>query len=174
MHFFGGPPIFFFIFFWFSFENNRRTNVFSSKTKNTLFWGSKIVVFKTQISNFFLRLLFIVKGSFMPIFTKEYSYLGPLEFFENDNFAARALVGGARRIFGFGLLKSYLTFGYLTCSDWSKKCPNSTLMYIHAYSKFLQCATVSSILLLNILPFFTMTILNICIFKVNTIYSTVY
>ena len=54
---------------------------------------------------------------FMPIFTKEYSYLGPLEFFENDNFAARALVGGARRKFGFGLLKSYLTFGYLTCSD---------------------------------------------------------
>ena len=90
---------------------------FSSKTKNTLFGGSKIVVFKTQISNFFLRLLFIVKGSFMPIFTKEYSYLGPLEFFENDNFAARALVGGARRKFGFGLLKSYLTFGYLTCSD---------------------------------------------------------
>ena len=105
--------------------------VFSSKTKNTLFWGSKIVVLKTQISNFFLRLLFIVKGSFMPIFTKEYSYLGPLEFFENDNFAARALVGGARRKFGFGLLKSYLTFGYLTCSDWSKKCPNSTLMYMH-------------------------------------------
>ena len=41
-------------------------------------------------------------------------------FFENENFDARA-----RRNFGFGLLKSCLTFGYLPCSVRSKK--NSTL-----------------------------------------------
>ena len=34
-----------------------------------------------------------------------------------------------RRKFGFGLSKSYLTFGLLTCSDRSKKCPHSTLNY---------------------------------------------
>ena len=34
----------------------------------------------------------------------------------------------ARQNFGFGLLKSYLTFGYLTCSDRSKKIPHSSLM----------------------------------------------
>ena len=35
------------------------------------FSKSKIVVFKTQISNVFLRLFFYVKGSFKPIFTKK-------------------------------------------------------------------------------------------------------
>ena len=46
---------------------------FSSKTKIALFQGSKIVVFKTKISNlFFLHLFFTVRGSFMPIFTKKY------------------------------------------------------------------------------------------------------
>ena len=38
----------------------------------------------------------------------------PLEFFENENFDVHAL---AHRNLGFGLLKSYLTFGYLPCSD---------------------------------------------------------
>ena len=37
--------------------------------------------------------------------------MGHLEFFENNNFDARA-----HRNFGIGLLKSYLTFGYLACS----------------------------------------------------------
>ena len=35
----------------------------------------------------------------------------------------------ARRNFGFGLLKSCLTFGYLTCSVRSKKIPHSTLLH---------------------------------------------
>ena len=34
----------------------------------------------------------------------------------------------ARQNFGFGLLKSCLTFGYLPCSVRSKKIPHSTLM----------------------------------------------
>ena len=43
----------------------------------------------------------------MPIFTKKYLYLGPLEFFENENFDVRV-----HQNFGFILLKLYLTFGY--------------------------------------------------------------
>ena len=64
----------FIFFFCFSFKNYKRTNVVlvnifenalqkvsncqylggsSSKTKNAPFWGSKLVVFKTQISNLF-------------------------------------------------------------------------------------------------------------------------
>ena len=35
-------------------------------------------------------MFFIVRGSFVPIFTKKYLYLSPLEFFENENFDARA------------------------------------------------------------------------------------
>ena len=107
--------------FWSVFLKPKHENifwgVFLQKPKIHLFGGQKQQFLKLKFRFFFLRLLLNIKGSFMPIFTKEYSYLGPLEFFENDNFAARALVGGARRKFGFGLLKSYLTFGYLTCSD---------------------------------------------------------
>ena len=50
--------------------------------------------------------------------------MGPLEFFENKNFDARLN-------FGIGLLKSYLTFGYLTCSVRSKRIStlNPTVMW---------------------------------------------
>ena len=41
----------------------------------------------------------------------------------------RVLHARARQTFGFGLVKAYQTLGYLTCSDRSKKCPNSTLLY---------------------------------------------
>ena len=44
----------------------------------------------------FLRLFFIVRGSFVPIFIKKYWYLSPLEFFENENFDARAPARAAR------------------------------------------------------------------------------
>ena len=37
----------------------------------------------------------------------------------------RVLHARARQTFGFGLVKAYQTFGYLTCSDRSKKFPNS-------------------------------------------------
>ena len=35
--------------------------VFSSKTKNNLFWGSKILVLKTQIFNFFSVFVYLCK-----------------------------------------------------------------------------------------------------------------
>ena len=38
----------------------------------------------------FLRLFSNVKGSSLSIFTKKYYFLGPLEFFENENFDACA------------------------------------------------------------------------------------
>ena len=49
----------------------------------------------------------------MLIFTKKYKYLGPLEFFDNENFGGCGPAGSAqvRQKFGFGILKSYLTFG---------------------------------------------------------------
>ena len=53
---------------------------FSLKTKNLFFRGSKLVVFKLKFWICFLRLFFYVKESFMPIFTKQYQFLGPLEF----------------------------------------------------------------------------------------------
>ena len=36
-----------------------------------------------------------VKGSFLPFLTKKYKFLSPLEFFENENFTAHALVRAA-------------------------------------------------------------------------------
>ena len=42
--------------------------------------GSKMVAFKSKISHFFLRLFFNVKGSFMPIFTKNINILAPRNF----------------------------------------------------------------------------------------------
>ena len=44
----------------------------------------------------------------MSIFTKKKYFLGPLEFFEKENFDPHA---PARRNVGIGLLNSYLTFG---------------------------------------------------------------
>ena len=52
----------------------------------------------------------------MPLFTKKHYYLGPLEFFENENFDANAKVHA--EILD---LELYLTFGYLTCSERLKK-----------------------------------------------------
>ena len=65
-------------------------------------------------ANFFRQYMYtksfdLIKGSFMPIFTNKYKYLGPLEFFENENFDVNE--AQARRKFGFVLLKSCLTFG---------------------------------------------------------------
>ena len=51
------------------------SGVFLQKPKTHIFvWGSKIVVFKTQILNYSAAYckLFNVKGSFMPTFTKKY------------------------------------------------------------------------------------------------------
>ena len=46
---------------------------FPLKTKNALFWWSKMVLFVSQVSNlYFSRLFFNVKGSSLPIFTKKY------------------------------------------------------------------------------------------------------
>ena len=75
---------------------------FSFKTKNQLFRGSIIVVFKTQISSlFFLRLFFNVKGSFKPIFTKKILIFGPLGIFKK--WKLWSACDGAGWNFGLGL-----------------------------------------------------------------------
>ena len=66
---------------------------FSLKTKNALFLGVQNGSYWNSTFKFvFLRLFFNVKGIFVPIFTKNINiyYLGPLEYFENENFAAGA------------------------------------------------------------------------------------
>ena len=55
------------------FKNKKRT--FSGVKNRTLKKSNFIFVF--------LCLFFNVKGSFLPIFTKNFNILGPLEFFEN-------------------------------------------------------------------------------------------
>ena len=47
------------------------------------FWNS-------NLGFVFLRLYFVVGGGFMPIFKEKDLYLGPLEFFEDEGFDARA------------------------------------------------------------------------------------
>ena len=67
-------------FFW---------GVFSSKTKNALFRGSKMVLFKSTNFEFvLLHLFFNVKGSSTPIFTKNINIWAPWKCFENENFDA--------------------------------------------------------------------------------------
>ena len=83
---------------------------FSSKTKKGTFWGVQNGTFwKSNFKIVFLRLYFNVKGSFVPIFTKKILKFGPLGIFEKENF-------DLCRKFGIGLIKSNLTFGFLTCS----------------------------------------------------------
>ena len=61
------------------------------------------------------------------------------------------------RNFGFGLLKSYLTFGFLTFSDRSKKFHHSTLVYVHKiffqlydiYKK--KCSRLAAVMYLSFL-----------------------
>ena len=65
---------------------------FSSKTKNALFRGSKMVLFKSTNFEFvLLHLFFNVKGSSTPIFTKNINIWAPWKCFENENFDARVL-----------------------------------------------------------------------------------
>ena len=64
--------------------------VFFKNQKHT-FLGVQNSTFKKSNFKFvFLRLFINVKGSSLPIFPKKYLYLGPLEFFENENFDAHA------------------------------------------------------------------------------------
>ena len=104
------------------------SGVFLQKPKTHKFWGSKIVVFKTQILNYSAAYckLFNVKGSFMPTFTKNINIWAPWNFWKCKLWR---MCPSAHRKIGFGLLKSYLTFGYLTCFDRSKNCPHPTLLY---------------------------------------------
>ena len=54
-------------------RNTKKTKFlsFSLKTKNVLFWGSKIVVFKTQISNLFFCVCFLCKRKLHADFHKK-------------------------------------------------------------------------------------------------------
>ena len=67
----------------------------------------------------------------MSIFTKNINIWAPWNFLKIKNFDVRAPTSSAISCqnFGFGLLKSYLTFGYLTCYDQSKKISHSTLFH---------------------------------------------
>ena len=66
--------------------------VFQQKPKTRFFGGPKWKSLKLNFEFVFLRLFFNVKGSFMPIFTKNINiYVDPLEFFENENFGPRVL-----------------------------------------------------------------------------------
>ena len=94
---------------------------FSSK-KNLLFGGPKWYLLKSNFIFLFLRLFFNVKGSSLAIWQKN---LGPLEFFKKGK------LWGTHQNFGIGLLKSFLIFGYLTCSTFHptvypvQECPAS-------------------------------------------------
>ena len=112
-----------------SWNKNKKIcwGVFLQIPKMCFFRGENKIVLKLKFE-ICISAFVLVKGSFIPIFIKKYWYLSPLEFFENKNFEACALGvhhALACRNFEFGLLKSCLTFCYLTCSVWSKK--NSTL-----------------------------------------------
>ena len=63
---------------------------FKNKKKN--FRGSKIVVFKTRISNLFPAFVLLCKKEASCQFSPKNIniYIDPLEFFENENFAAHA------------------------------------------------------------------------------------
>ena len=101
-------------------RNTKKNNFWGGfLQKHTFFRGSKMVLFKSQISNFvFLRLFFNVKGRFMPIFTQKINIWAPWNFFKKKTLTpVRSALGN----FGIGLLNSYLTFGYLTCSVRSTK-----------------------------------------------------
>ena len=74
-------------------RNRKKTNFWGGFLQNpkTYFLGVQNGTF--QKSNFkfvFLRLFFNVKGSSMPIFIKKILIFGPLEFYENEHFVARA------------------------------------------------------------------------------------
>ena len=104
--------IVFLFFFCFSFKNNRRTNVILIRTKNALFRGSKMVLFKNQISKYFC-----VCAS-CRFSQKNINILASWNFLKIKKLWR---TGRAPGNFGIGLLKLYLTFGYLTCSVQSKQ-----------------------------------------------------
>ena len=76
------------------------------------------VLFKSQISNLYLCVCFFnVKGSSMPIYTKNINIWVPCNCYKMKTLTRVRTCQN----FGNGLLKSDLTFGYLTCSVQSKK-----------------------------------------------------
>ena len=88
---------------------------FSSKTKAHFFvgpqWYFLKVKFQICISAFVLQ----CKGSSLLIFTKNINIMAPWNCLKMKTLTLMC------QNFGIGLLKSYLTFGYLTCSVRSKK-----------------------------------------------------
>ena len=89
--------------------------------KNQKHAFSRVKIKKFRNSNFkfvFLYLFFIVKGGFVPIFTKNIDISAPWNFLQMKTLMR---VRCKHRNFWFGLLKSCLNFGYLTCSVRSKK-----------------------------------------------------
>ena len=138
--------LFFVFLLWFSFKNNRRTNVlcvsivFKAKTKE-----------KCEEKNLF-RIFSKLKGACLGVNQlKKTNYVLAFKTIE--------VKIDAHRNFRFGLLKSYLTFGYLTCSDRSKNM--STLHHIVMYSSMpvLMFSHFMYTLLseLGMLPFFNVT-----------------
>ena len=83
-----------------------------------LFWGSKIVVFETQIANLFFFVCSLTQKEASCQFSLKILIFGPhgifLEMKTLTHVRPRTLRAEKCR---FVLLNSYLTFDYLTCSD---------------------------------------------------------
>ena len=140
--------LFFVFLLWFSFKNNRRTNVlcvsivFKAKTKE-----------KCEEKNLF-RIFSKLKGACLGVNQlKKTNYVLAFKTIE--------VKIGAHRNFGFGLLKSYMTFGYLTCSDRSKNMStlHHIVMYRYSSMPVLMFSHFMYTLLseLGMLPFFNVT-----------------
>ena len=89
MHFLRGQTNFFFFIFSVLALKQCCWSVFLKNQKRASLGVQNSSFLNSNFKFVFLRLFFDVKGSFMPIFTKIVN-LGPLEFFENVNFEARA------------------------------------------------------------------------------------
>ena len=107
--------------------------VFIQKPKTRFFGGQNKIVFKLKFQICIFAFVLFCKRKLLANFHKKILIFEPPGMFWKWKLwcaCAGARRPRERRYFGFGLLKSYMTFGYLTCSVRSKKIPHSTLLGI--------------------------------------------
>ena len=94
-------------------ENKKLWGVFLKNQKHTFLVVQNSTFYKSNLKSVFLRLFFNVNRSCMPSFIKNINIWAPWFFVKWKLWRACAGVRGAQVLqkFGFGLLKSYLTFG---------------------------------------------------------------
>ena len=100
-----------------------------------------MVLLKSQISNFYFCLCFLMYSIriSMPIFTKNINIWAHWNFFKWKLWFVCAGACTLELKFWNWTLKSYLTFGYLTCSvRKKKKIPHSTQMYSSPSARLLK------------------------------------